>query len=196
MLTSLEASIFDTIAGLPLHPLVVHFAVVLLPLSGLLVLLGAVLRRWRGVLAMFALLGALLGTGAAFVAKESGEALAERLGDEPVQHAQLGDILPWAAVVYLVLVALWWLFARRAAVPARAAGSTRAGAVTPDGRPVATPDGRASRGPSGILGLLASLAALVVLVLTTMVGHTGAQAAWGDFVEDPAPLPAPTSTPS
>ena len=35
MLTPLESGLFETVAGLPLHPLVVHFAVVLLPLAAL-----------------------------------------------------------------------------------------------------------------------------------------------------------------
>jgi hypothetical protein len=36
-----------TFAGLPLHPLVVHAAVVLTPLAALLVVGSAVLPRWR-----------------------------------------------------------------------------------------------------------------------------------------------------
>ena len=73
-------SLLDTVAGLPVHPLVVHLAIVLLPLSVLGVVasiyLPPVSKRYLSLSA----LGTLLGTGATFLAKQSGEALAERVG--------------------------------------------------------------------------------------------------------------------
>ena len=41
------ASLFDTIAGLPVHPLVVHFAVVLLPLATAGVIASALVPKIR-----------------------------------------------------------------------------------------------------------------------------------------------------
>ena len=67
----------ETINGLPLHPLVVHAAVVLIPLSGALALLMVVLPRFSirfGPLVVVLAWGAV---GAALVAKETGEILSE-----------------------------------------------------------------------------------------------------------------------
>ena len=49
----------DTVLGLPLHPLVVHAVVVLLPLVALGVMALAVVPRWRARLAL-PLLGLLV----------------------------------------------------------------------------------------------------------------------------------------
>lgn len=45
-MTTLELNIFDTITGLPVHPLVVHFAVVLLPLAALALVILVIVPRW------------------------------------------------------------------------------------------------------------------------------------------------------
>ena len=59
-----------------LHPLIVHFPVALLLSAPLFVLLGALFPKTRG-LSFAALLLMLLGTSAAFVAVETGEAAGE-----------------------------------------------------------------------------------------------------------------------
>jgi len=54
-------SVFDTIAGLPIHPLVVHAVVMLLPLSAI-GLIACVLRpAWRQRFGILVVLGALGG---------------------------------------------------------------------------------------------------------------------------------------
>ncbi|MTA96176.1 MAG: cytochrome b5 domain-containing protein, partial [Actinobacteria bacterium] len=82
-------SLFDTVAGLPLHPLVVHFAVVLLPLAVIGVLAAIWMPRTGKRYLTLSAIGVLLGTLATFIAKESGEALAERVG-LPQRHSDLG----------------------------------------------------------------------------------------------------------
>ena len=71
---------FDTISGLPVHPLVVHGAVVLLPVAALAVIALVLVRRWRGTFGWLTLLGLTAGAGAAVAAEKSGEALAARVG--------------------------------------------------------------------------------------------------------------------
>lgn len=154
MLTPLESGFFDVISGLPLHPLVVHFAVVLLPLAALGLVLLVIVPKWAdryGLLTLLALAG---GTAAAFVAKESGEALASHMG-LPATHAAWGDQLPLLSVGLLVLAAAWYVLHRRNS----SGGRPRSAATT-------------------ILGVLAALMALVVTGVTVLVGHTGAEAAW------------------
>ena len=163
MLTPLDSSLFDTIAGLPLHPLVVHFAVVLLPLAALGLVLLVAVPRWADRFGVLTLLVLAAGTGAAFVAKQSGEALAARVG-EPATHAAWGDQLPWLAVALLGLAVAWFVLHRAA----RRGGRPRTAA-------------------SVTVGLLAAVLALVVTGVTVVVGHTGATAAWGDTVATAQP---------
>ena len=169
MLRSLDTTLFDSIAGLPLHPLVVHFAVVLLPLAALGLVLLVVVPTWTDKFGWPTLGVLALGTGSAFVAKQSGEALAAQVG-EPVTHATWGDQLPWLALGLLVLAGAWLLLHR---------------AARKNERPRSL--------ASTVVGLLAAAAALVVTGATIVVGHTGAQAAWGDVSTTASPADA-TST--
>ena len=100
-------SLLDTISGLPVHPLVVHFAVVLLPLATTAILLSIYIPKFRKVYAFAASLGVFLGTGAAIIAKQSGEELAARLGN-PQEHANYGNLLAWSSVAFLLLVIYWY----------------------------------------------------------------------------------------
>lgn len=151
--------LLDTIGGLPLHPLIVHFAVVLLPLSALALIAIIVVPRWRTTFGWLTLGGLTFGTGAALAAASSGEALAERVG-EPERHAQLGETTEIVAVVLLVAAAIWFLLQRRS--------------------------GKHTEGSPRVLGsglqLLAALAtlglAIAAIGLSVAVGHSGAQAVW------------------
>jgi uncharacterized membrane protein len=105
-------SLLDTISGLPVHPLVVHFAVVLLPLATTALILSIYIPKFRNRYAFAATLGVLIGTGAALVAKQSGEALAARLGN-PQEHSNYGNILAWASVVFLALAIYWYRYIRQ-----------------------------------------------------------------------------------
>ncbi len=169
MLTSLESGFLDSIAGLPVHPLVVHFAVVLLPLAALGLVVLVAVPTWADRFGWLTVATIAAGTAAAFAAKASGEALSSHMG-APAAHVAYGDLLPPLAVGLFVLSVAWFLLHRRT----RAAGLPRSLAST-------------------VAGDLAAVLALVVTVLTVLVGHSGAQAAWGDAVVDPA-LPTVTST--
>ena len=68
------------IFGLPLHPLVVHAAVVLIPLASLGALIVVVSARARERFGWLTVAFAVAAAGAAITAKLSGEALAESLG--------------------------------------------------------------------------------------------------------------------
>ncbi|MBB2987546.1 cytochrome b5 domain-containing protein [Terracoccus luteus] len=174
-----DSGLFSAIAGLPLHPLVVHLAVVVLPASAL-ALVGLVLvPRWRARYATLTVAAALLGTAGAFAAKESGEALADRVG-LPAEHAEWGDRLFLVAVVYAVVTVVWFVLHRRQARQTVAADIGRDSRDDRDGR-ATIPDRRAR--PTGILSAVnavAGILAVAVLALTVVVGHTGATAVWGD----------------
>lgn len=148
-----ESDVFDTVAGLPLHPLVVHVAVVILPLSAIALVLIVLIPRWRGALGWVTMAGLAVGAGAAFVAKETGEALAARVG-LPQRHADLGDRLPLVAVITLLIALAWFLLDRQR----RREGGPRA-LVT-------------------VLAVASIVAAAATTVLTVLVGHSGAEAVW------------------
>lgn len=151
--------------GLPLHPLVVHFSVVLLPLAGVLLLLAAfvppIRRRFLGLGVVLALAGVV----ATFVAKESGESLAGLVGT-PERHERWGTSLLVVSLIFTAAAVAWWFMVRRQA---------RAGDHQPD-----TVNGAASAGGLvTILGVLTAVLSVAVVVLSVLTGHSGAQATWG-----------------
>lgn len=163
---------FDTIAGLPLHVLVVHAVVVLVPLAALLVIAAAVsgaVRRRAGIVTP------LLAT-AAFalvpIATQSGEALFERLNEPDVAegHADLGEGLwPWV-LAFVVLAWVHWALARRDPGPKEA----REGARRPTGAVL-------------VVALLAIVASIAATVQVARVGDSGARAVWETTVQNTTP---------
>ena len=143
-----------TFNGLPLHPLVVHAVVVLLPLAVLGVTALAVRPSLVDRLGSLVVGVTALATVSIPVATSTGEDLEHRVGD-PGAHAHLGDTLIWFALPLLaVAVALVWTHRR-----ARSA--------------------RTGRGASGIvLSVLAVAVAAANLVQVYRVGDSGARAVW------------------
>lgn len=151
---------FDLINGLPLHPLVVHGVVVLLPLAVLGTIALALRPAWRLSYGPFVVAIAAVATILVPISTSSGEALEKRVGD-PGDHAALGDQLIWFSIPLLVFVAgMVWLERRKAA-----------------GKPAMGP----SVLPAAVAGL-AIVAALATGVQVYRVGDSGARAAWGDQV--------------
>ncbi|BCJ53917.1 hypothetical protein Asp14428_53920 [Actinoplanes sp. NBRC 14428] len=70
---------FDQINGMPVHALVLHAAVVFVPLLALLAIVYAVVPRWRPKVGWAAVLMAIAAPVSAFAAMESGEKLRDRL---------------------------------------------------------------------------------------------------------------------
>lgn len=181
---------FDLIAGLPLHPLVVHGVVVLLPLAALGTVAVAAVPAWRR---RFGVLVALLATAATAlvpVATRSGEALQRRVGPPAGDHATLGGQLLWYALPLAVLV---WLLVladarTRAAAPSalsRGPGAAARGVRAPDTPPApgvrsGPPAARPGRALVTALAVLAVVAALAALVQVYRVGDSGARSVWGD----------------
>lgn len=70
---------FDQINGLPVHALVVHAAVVFVPLLAIGAIVYALVARWRPRIGWAVLLLAIIAPTCAFVAMQSGKQLHERL---------------------------------------------------------------------------------------------------------------------
>ncbi|MEV0267887.1 DUF2231 domain-containing protein [Hamadaea sp. NPDC050747] len=154
----------ETINGLPLHPLVVHAVVVLLPLAALGVIALAARPAWRRRYAGLTTLVALAATLSIPLATESGEHLERRVGD-PGAHAELGDTLIWFAVPLLALAAaLYWTSRRTPAAAHDADGS----------RPARRKVGALA------LSLVAIVVAIANLAQVYRIGDSGAKAVWHD----------------
>jgi uncharacterized membrane protein len=150
--------VFDTLLGIPIHPLIVHVTVVVVPTAAIAVLLYAVwprFRRWAGwgplALSVTAAVLAPLTTS-------SGESLEHRVGDSRLveQHAELGGMLVWWVVPLAALAALlyWW---HRGRGGARTRSALRV-----------------------VMAVLPVLVAVGTLVQVVLIGHSGAEAAWHD----------------
>ncbi len=160
-------SVFDVVAGLPVHPLVIHSVVVLVPLAavGLVVAVFNSAFRKRFAVALIVLLG--ITVPLAFIAKESGEALAKRIGITE-RHEELGENVPLWVGVFFVIAVVWWLVIRRSA----------------------------SVLVRRILGGVLVLTAAQVLVVIFLVGHSGAEATWGKIAPvAEQPVETETATP-
>ena len=140
---------FDTITGLPLHPLVIHGVVVGVPLMAVLTVLVAVRKDLRERFAWWVAGANFLLFLLTLVAKESGEALQQAKGGQlAIEHGQLGSVLPWFVLA---------LTAASAAV----AGTSRNRALGP----IAV-----------VVSIIAAVAAVYWAVRT---GDAGARAVWG-----------------
>ncbi|MEY2826287.1 MAG: hypothetical protein RLZZ122_651 [Actinomycetota bacterium] len=96
------------LGDLPLHPLVVHFAVILFPISLLGLIAAVMVARLRSKHLLKAIAAVALTTPFVFLAQQSGEALSEVLY-EPEPHAEYGEMLmPLALATLLVAVVFWW----------------------------------------------------------------------------------------
>ncbi len=141
-------SLLYSIAGLPVHPLVVHFAVVILPLSALALIFLIYTPKLKSQYSFITAVAVVLGSAATLISKQSGEALAEKIGT-PVKHADYASLLTYTAFFFMVLTLIWY----------RSNKGRKSRVVTP-------------------LGHTTVLAAIAVLILTFLTGHTGAQAVW------------------
>ena len=96
------------LGDLPLHPLVVHFAVILFPISLLGLIAVVMVARLSSKHLLKAIVAVALTTPFVFLAQQSGEALSEVLY-EPEPHAEYGEMLmPLALATLLVSVVFWW----------------------------------------------------------------------------------------
>jgi hypothetical protein len=165
--------VFDTIFDLPVHALVVHATVVIVPTAAGAVALAAAsprFRRWAGILP---LLLSVVSIVLVLVSTRSGEALSTRVGggDRVHTHSELGDQLIYPVVVLAVgAIALFWVRMKEQAD----SGSSHSSHSSSSGRPgVAV---------MAVISLVAVVGAVGTAVQVARVGHSGAQAAWADLV--------------
>jgi hypothetical protein len=143
-----------TLAGLPLHQLLVHSAVVLVPLVAIGALVMSYLPSFSRRHGKIILILAVIAQVSVFLAKMSGEAFAEILDKNVEKHAELGEITPLVTLPMVILIYLRWRMDR--------SGSTFGSVVI--------------RRLTSVALVVSSLVSIIVIVL---VGHSGASSVWG-----------------
>ena len=100
----------ESVFGLPMHPLIVHATVMVIPAAAALLVLSALLpgfRHWARFLTPLTAITALVLVP---ITTSAGEALKEQVGDSPAieKHAELASyILPWVVGLTVVTTALY-----------------------------------------------------------------------------------------
>lgn len=162
------------VSGLPLHPLVVHAAVTLVPLAAVAAWALALAPGWRWAVRWVALLTALGALPVLLLTRASGQALLDErpfllspdsaVAETLQTHQDRADVLTVAAVLLAVVVAVaFWL------LPA----PTGLASGRLDHR------GRESRAASVTLSVLLLGLGAVVLVWVVLTGDAGSRAVWG-----------------
>ena len=152
---------FDTIFGLPLHALIVHAVVVLLPLASVAVLASAVWPKFRAWAGPLPLILSVVVTAMVPVTTESGEYLEHAINaqNNPLvqKHSQLADLLIYWSIGLVIgaaaVYAVHFISKRKNAKPL--------------GRPVVL--------AAAALAVVLSVGALVHVI---RVGDAGARAVW------------------
>jgi hypothetical protein len=150
----ISGGLFGSVAGLPLHPLVIHASIVLIPLVAIGALVMSYLPSFSRRYGKLILVIALFAQVSLFLAKVTGEAFEEILDKDMGNHAELGEIAPFITLPMVTLIYLRWRLDRSGAT----VGSVWVRRLT------------------SLALILASLASIAVIVL---VGHSGAQSVWG-----------------
>ena len=148
----------ETVFGLPVHVLLVHATVVVLPVAATLLVATALvprLRVWAGPLPLLLAVASLVLVP---MTTASGKNLERAIGTSPAinDHAALGEMVIWWALGLVAVAAVSYAMRLRGREPRR----WMRVAVT-------------------VLGVVVGIGALIQVVLT---GHSGAEAVWGGVV--------------
>jgi hypothetical protein len=159
--------------------LLVHFVVVLVPLTALALVAATVWTTWIRRLGVVLPLLALVTLISVPITTNAGEWLEKRIPSDSLvrKHTDLGDtLLPWVAALFVVAVAVWW-FGRRAMAHSSVNRHARAGlsGAVPLSMPV--------RVAAIVLAVVVAAGSVVQVY---RIGDSGAKSAWdGGFSNTP-----------
>lgn len=149
----------STLNGLPAHPLLVHFIVVLTPLTAALAILCVLWPATRRRLVWLTLVLAAALAVLTPIAAEAGEWLEHRVEETALlkAHEELGETMIWFSLALLVAAILL------AVLHVRAERGTPLSTVL-----------------SAVVAVFVVIAAVAATVQVYRVGHSGAEAVWSD----------------
>lgn len=148
-----QLAAIDPIAGLPLHPLVVHAVVVLLPLAALGLIAISLVPRWSVRFGPLVWPIALVALVSAVIADQSGRELSRTTG-VPAEHMQFGEQVKFVAAAVVIMSLVIWLLDRRATKSKRNLVEK-------------------------LLAAVAIAVSLLAIYATIRAGDSGARAVWG-----------------
>lgn len=156
-----------TLFGLPAHALLVHAAVILVPVAALALVATGWRRSWRHAYAVPVALLGVAGSISAFLAKESGEPLEHAVrrvaGEQGIQarfgdHPEQGDTAMLFAMLFTLALVLYAV----------------AALLQPRWQKLPAWAGPASYG-------LAVVVAIPAVITMVAAGHSGAALVWNDL---------------
>jgi hypothetical protein len=173
--------VFETFMGLPLHPLLIHAAVVFVPLLGVASIVYAVVPFVRRYAYWAVGLLALAGPATALLAKLSGDAFRRRLIarkiaspemlDKIAAHEHFGNMTLWTTIGLGVITLLLVAVVR----PRRTATASLAGGAGLLGRSGTSP------AVTVVLAVLTVAAAGASVYYVIRTGDSGARMVWSGF---------------
>jgi len=157
---------FDTFQGLPVHTLVVHATVVILPLAAIAVVLAALVPRFREWAGPLPAIAAVFSLVLVPISTASGDELYDRLNNQArefggtldpliTDHKQLGELLIWLVIPFAVLAVAGYVLHRRGAA-----------------KPVLL-----------AVSVLSVVAAGAVATDVALIGHAGSKAVWKPIID-------------
>ena len=146
--------VFDLITGLPIHPLISHAVVVLVPLAAVGALILTFRATWRATYSPLVLIATLLSLMSAYIATQSGEALSSRVG-LPNSHSTLGERLALVVLMFSITFSIGFAIERSKSLRAKVPKLLQQ-----------------------LVKALVPVTAIMSLTLTVLVGHSGAETTW------------------
>lgn len=145
-------------ASIPMHPLLVHIPVVMLPLAAVGAIALVVRQKWvqhYGWLvvgaALVSFVGAVMASGTGDDLLEQYRGSGQHISSTLSSHADLGENVQWVALLFLVCTAVWvWLQKKQVA----------------------------KKAVSTVLAVLVVLSAIAATAMVVEAGHNGAKAKW------------------
>jgi hypothetical protein len=160
-----ETSVFDQVNGLPVHALVLHAAVIFIPLLALGAAVYAIVPPWRSRTWWAALLLAIVAPVCAFVTRESGVQLYNRVIGRTTpagrrildNHMNFGTLTMWFTIALGVITLIMVLATLR------------------------RPGNRLPRAADLVLALITVVLAAISGYYVFRTGDSGATAVWGTY---------------
>lgn len=159
-------SFLDTINGLPVHILVIHAVVVLVPLAAIGAITMVVWPKFSKRFGPLVVIVAGVASVAALIARQSGLQFIRRFDpptDDMLRHEDIAQWMAWIAFGFFLFVLVYWLFDR--GVPMN---KTRPRWLS-------------------LLGFLLILASLFTIWWTYRAGDSGTRAVWESTVQNTVP---------